>query len=152
MHAYIAQGLRLISSTLAASPVRFCPENTDPVGSKRASILSSELLYKVPARKQLRVLQAGQGATIAAGEPLGSQGAGRVPSWLNVQLRTTCTCVQLSLMHSLSACSGCQNGTAIFKPAGHFFWPIRPSSMLDTTSLSVLHQPFPSCKVEKFFN
>ena len=61
-----------------------------------------------------------------------------------------------SLMHDhaqLLSLHGCQNGcNCRAKPTGHFFWPIQPSNMLGTTTMPVLHQPFPSCKVEKFFN
>jgi len=85
---------------------------------------------------------------MAARELLGSQGAGigclhgpvERPTLNYMYLRTIVTYAQLISLQWLSE-----------SPAGHF-WPIRPSSMLDTTSLSALHQPFSSCKVEKFFN
>jgi len=56
---------------------------------------------------------------------------------------------KLLLKHSLSACNCCQNGWPSHA-TGHFFWPIRPSNMFATTTMSALHQPFPSCKEEKF--
>jgi len=34
-----------------------------------------------------------------------------------------------------SVCNGCQSSTARAKPPAHFFWPIQPSNMLDTTTL-----------------
>jgi len=78
----------------------------------------------------------------AASEPVGCLHA--PAEWPNPNYMHLCTI-------ATSVCNGCQNSTAMAKPAAHFFWPIQPSNMLDTTTLS-LYQPFPSCKVKKFFN
>jgi len=88
------QRLRLIPSTLAASPVLFCPEIWMKWGTMELyGILSSYIRCQEATRESL---QAGQGATR---QPICSQGAARqlrsqlgvfIPL-LKVQLRTTCT-------------------------------------------------------------
>jgi len=58
-----------------------------------------------------------------------------------------------NVTHSLSSCNGCQNGCNCHGQASCIpLLPIQTSNMLGTTTLSAPNQPFPSCKVEKFFN
>jgi len=67
----------------------------------------------------------------------------------NVQLQTTCIYAQIVTQAQLISLQSLSEWMA--KPCN---WTLLADStnMFATTTTSALHQPFPSCKEEKFFN